>query len=121
VSISELKSNVTRKVLLPGLGNDWWRFVVDVCILTAGSPYGKDLSASIFREYTEFVVRIVLRDEQSVWYQRILNFTGGGSMALVVSFALILFLLCNCRKTVIRDRRRRQRIMVHAFYIAHLS
>ena len=112
VSISELKSNATRRVLFPGLENDLWRFVVDVCILTAGSPYGKDLSVSVFREYTQFVISIVVRDAESPWRQRILNYTGGGSLALVVSFLLVLMLLYKCRKSDMRNRRSPQQIVV---------
>jgi hypothetical protein len=110
VSISELKSNVTQRVFIPGLENDLWRFVVDVCILTAGSPYGKDLSVDVFRKFTQFVVSVVVRDE--TWVARVLDFTGGGSLAMVVSFLVVLLVLFKCRKTVLRNRRRRQRIVV---------
>jgi len=111
-SISELKSNATRKGLLPGLENDLWRFFVDVCILAAGSPYGTDLNVGMFREYTEFVVSVVVRNEKSQWRQRILNFTGGGSLVIIVSFVLVLLLMYKCRKTEMRNKQSRQRIVV---------
>ena len=122
VSISELKSNVTKRVLFPGLENDLWRFVVDVCILTAGSPYGRDLSVGVFHEYTQFVISIIVRDKESPWRQRILNYTGGGSLGLVISLVLVLLLLYKCRKTEMRNRRSRQRIMVwEIFQFSHSS
>jgi hypothetical protein len=106
LSLSDLKSNRLERELLPGIGNDCWRFLVDVIILTAGSPYGKYLTVDLFRSYTRAIISVFVNQSQEGVIQRVLEVTGGGSMGLVVSFLISLLLLYKCHRLLRNDRDR---------------
>jgi hypothetical protein len=97
VSLSDLKSNKTKEEVLPGFANDCWRFLVDVIILTAGSPYGKYMTVDVFRLYTRAVTLIFIREDQTAVVDKVLAITGGASLCLVVTFLGCLVLLYKCR------------------------
>jgi hypothetical protein len=103
VSLSELKLNKTKREVLPGFANDCWRFLVDVIILTAGSPYGKYMTVDIFRLYTRAVTLIFIRKDQTAIVDEVLSITGGASLGLVVTFLVCLVLLYKCRRIFKRD------------------
>jgi hypothetical protein len=108
LSFSDLKSNRLKRELIPGIENDCWRFVVDVAILTAGSPYGKYISVGWFRVYIHGLVLLFVRDNQSKIEQIVLTFTGGGSMALVAVFLISLLLVYKCRQLLQTDQSNRK-------------
>jgi hypothetical protein len=97
ISLSDLKSNKLKRDFVPGLENDCWRFLVDVSILTAGSPYGRYMTVDVFRSYTEAIVSIFIR--QSPIMEEVLGITGGGSAALIITYLIFLLLLYKCRRT----------------------
>jgi hypothetical protein len=104
LSFSDLKSNRLKRELIPGIENDCWRFLIDVAILTAGSPYGKYISLGLFRVYIHGMVLLFVRDNQSKVEQVVLTFTGGGLMALVVVFLISLLLVYKCRQLLQKDQ-----------------
>jgi hypothetical protein len=97
-SLSNLKSNILKGSYLPGLENDCWRFLVDVSILTAGSPYGKYITVEVFRWYTGAIAGVVVRRNRDTIINRVFVVTGGGSLGLVVAFLISLLLLLKCHK-----------------------
>ena len=100
VSLSNLKANKVKKEFLPGLENDCWRFVVDVCVLLAGSPYARYIDLNIFYWYTESIVSIISRHSSFPIEQEVLDFMGGGSLALVTSFLVCIVTMYKCRKMI---------------------
>ena len=98
VSLSDLKANKVKKELVPGFENDCWRFVVDVCVLLAGSPYARYLNLNLFYWYTQSIVSVVSRHFPFPIEQEVLNVMGGGSLAMVTSFLICLLLVYKCRK-----------------------
>ena len=97
ISLSDLKSNKLKRDFVPGLENDCWRFLVDVSILTAGSPYGRYMTVDVFRSYTRgncINFRTTKSDNEG-WYWAI---TGGGSAALIITYLIFLLLLYKCRR-----------------------
>jgi hypothetical protein len=87
----------TKRERLPGFGNDCWRFLVDVVVLTAGSPYGKDMTVDVFRLYTRAVTLVFVRNNQTAAVGTVLKITGGASLALVVTFVGCSVLVYKCR------------------------
>jgi len=112
LSLSDLKSNRPKREFVPGIENDCWRFVVDVAILTAGSPYGKYVNVDVFRMYIRGMVLLFVRDNQDEIQEEVLNITGGGSMGLVVVFLISLLLICKCRQLHERDLNHPQRAVI---------
>lgn len=108
LSLSDFKSNRLKREFIPGIENDCWRFVVDVAILTAGSPYGKDINMNVFRAYIRGMTLLFVRDNQSEIQEEVLNVTGGGSTALIVVFLISLLLIYKCRRLLERDLNDRQ-------------
>lgn len=94
LSLSDLKSNKIKPDFVPGLENDCWRFLVDVSILTAGSPYGRYMTVDVFRSYTEAIVSIFTRQYPTM--EKALIITGGGSAALIITYLIFLLLLYKC-------------------------
>jgi len=115
LSFSDLKSNRLKREFIPGIENDCWRFVVDVAILTAGSPYGKYISVGLFQVYIQGMVVLFVRDNQSGIEQVVLAFTGGGSMALLVVFLIFLLLVYKCRQLLQKDQSNRKASAVSNF------
>ena len=103
LSLSDLKSNKLKRDFIPGVENDCWRFIVDVAILTAGSPYGKYINVDIFRLYIRGIVSLFVQDDQSSIQEQVLNITGGGSLGLVVVFLISLLLTYKCRLLLGQD------------------
>jgi hypothetical protein len=103
LSLSDLKSNRLKREIVPGLENDCWRFLVDVSILTAGSPYGKYMTVDIFRMYTVAIVSVVVGQNQIELVEKVLVITGGGSMGLVIAFLISLLLVYKCRRISDKD------------------
>lgn len=103
LSLNDLKANRLKRELLPGFENDFWKFLVEVCVLTAGSPDGKYMTVDIFRAYTQAILTLYSGHQASVVAQ-VMNWTGQGSLALTVIFCLTLTLLYKCRSTQERDR-----------------
>jgi hypothetical protein len=101
--LSDLKLNKTKREVLPGFANDCWRFLVDVIILTAGSPYGKYLTVDIFRLYTRAVTLIFIRKDHTAVVDKVLSITGGASLALVVTLLGCLVLLYKCSRILKKD------------------
>ena len=103
LSLSDLKSNRLKREIVPGLENDCWRFLVDVSILTAGSPYGKYITVNIFRSYTLVIISALVRQNQVEMAEKVLVITGGGSMGLVMVFLISLLLVYKCRRMSDKD------------------
>lgn len=72
--------------------------MVDVCVLLAGSPYARFLDLNLFYWYTERIVSVVSRHFPFPIEQDVLNFIGGGSLALVTSFLICILLVYQCSK-----------------------
>jgi len=89
LSLNDLKSNTLKRKVLPGFENDLWRFLVEVCVLTAGSPYGQYLSVDIFRAYTRTMLSLYSGSQPGL-VEKAMAWTGGGSLTLTVVFLLIL-------------------------------
>jgi hypothetical protein len=87
-SITDVKRNSGRRDRFPGLENDWWRFLVDVCVLGAGSPYARDISVQVFALYTHAVTLMFVRKEGEQAVERVEWVTGREAMGLVVVFLL---------------------------------
>jgi hypothetical protein len=97
-SITDIKSHRIKRERFPGLQNDWSRFLVDVSILTAGSPYGKYMSVGVFALYTRAVTLVFVHgDAREVVVERVLRVTGGEAMGLVVAFLLCPLLIYKAR------------------------
>jgi hypothetical protein len=96
LSLSDLKTNTLKRKVLPGFENDCWRFLVDVSILTAGSPYAKYMTLEIFRQYTRSVISLYTRSDEIV-VDKFVTITGGGTMSLTLVFLIILLLLYKSR------------------------
>lgn len=98
LSLNDLKSNRRKREMLPGFENDCWRFFVEILVLGAGSPYGQYMNVDVFQFYTRAVLSLYSGGKPEV-VKSGLVYTGGGSLALVVSFLLILLLTFKCRKS----------------------
>jgi hypothetical protein len=99
-SVNDLKAG--GRVRVPGLENDSWRFLVEVLILMAGSPYGVYLSVDVFRLYTQAMAGLYTRGNDEI-VAKILVATGGGCVALAIVFLLILLLVYKFRASQLYD------------------
>jgi len=95
-SLSELKSNKIKQEMT-SFENDCWRFLADIAILTAGSPFSKYIAVDVFRWYTRQMIAIFLPKDKAQMLEYLLGLTGGGSMALFLVFLITLLLLYKCR------------------------
>ena len=83
--------------------------MVEVCVLTAGSPYGKYVSVQVFGWYTRAVVMVFVRGGTGEdVMERVLRITGGEGMGLVVVFLLCLLMVWKARK--LQSARRGQNL-----------
>ena len=105
-SLSDLKSNRQGCEYIPGFENDCWRFVVDVAILLAGSPFGKYISVDVFRLYIHGIMSLFIRDNESDLEQKVLTVTGRGSMGLVAVFLISLLMVYKCRPLLGKDHNK---------------
>jgi hypothetical protein len=115
LSLSDLKSNTRKREVLPGFENDCWRFLIDVGVLTAGSPYVAYLTLNIFRVYTRAVVSLFSGMDEDV-VDRALSITGGGAMGLTIVFLVILVLLYKCYRGERTDSGNPQFDKVHRMF-----
>lgn len=71
--------------------------MVEICVLGAGSPYGKEMSVQIFVLYTRGLMMVVTKGKEDV-VQKLLRGTGGESLGLVVGYLLCLLMLYKTRQ-----------------------
>ena len=114
VSLSDLKSNKLKLEVVPGLENDCWRFLVDVIILTAGSPYGKYMTVDIFRLYALAIISIFFKPSREDVARKVFAIIGGGSMGIVVTFLVFLLLVYKCFRMRDKDVHKGQYDLVNS-------
>jgi hypothetical protein len=100
LSLSDLKSNNVKSELVPGLENDCWRFLVNLLVLSAGSPFSKYITVNIFRLYTQAVLQLFSGNRNGQMVDKMLAFTGEGSLTFVTMLLICLLLIYKCRKTM---------------------
>lgn len=103
-SITDIKSGRERRERLPGLENDWWRFLVEICVLGAGSPYGEAMSVQVFGLYTRGLTMVVARGKEDV-VAKVMTGTGRESLGLVTGFLLCLLVVYKARQEVQSDEK----------------
>ena len=104
LSLSDLKSNILKRDKLPGFENDCWRFLVDVSVLTAGSPYAEYITLNVFREYTRAIVSLYVRDNDAT-VEKVMTITGDGALSLAIVLTISLLLLYKSSRKLQRECR----------------
>jgi hypothetical protein len=98
LSLNDVKAGKWKLEPLPGFENDFWKFLVEVCVLTAGSPYGKYMTVDIFRSYTKTVLSLYSGHNLAAM-DRVMQWTGEGCLALTAVFLIMVTLVYKCRRT----------------------
>lgn len=100
LSLSDLKLNKVKRESISGFENDCWRFLADVIVLTAGSPYGRYMSVDVFLLYTRRIISVFPWENHTNRVNQISALLGGGSLALIMIFLICLLLLYKFRQHV---------------------